>query len=220
MNRSLLRRVCPLLLCAVAALRGAAAAPEVKLDAATRLPPGAPEWRDLAATLARKPDTLTGFTELRFFPFKKEPVRLAGDVRVSAERGLSLHYREPEERIVIFDRQGMLIREPAGQKAVPSDPRANAANAALLHILQFDFPTLEQTFELFGRREGPSWALGLVPRDAAMRRNIGEIHVAGTADAVRRIELRRSAKQRIEIEMAEGRTTSPFPAEDVKRFFR
>jgi hypothetical protein len=53
--------------------------------------------------------------------------------------------------------------------------------------------------ELYGRREGEVWSLGLVPRDPGVRRAIGSILVSGADDAVRRIELRRRAKQPIDM---------------------
>ena len=59
--------------------------------------------------------------------------------------------------------------------------------------------------ELYGRREGEVWSLGLVPRDSGVRRAIGSILVSGEDDAVRRIELRRSAKQHIDMATAPPR---------------
>lgn len=199
---------------------GTAAEPDELASPAHRLAPAAPGWSDLIGAFARQPDTAADFTERRQFPFKKDPVELAGEVRVSAARGLSLHYTSPEERTVILDAQGMLIRARAGEKSPPADPRATAANAALRHILRFEFAALEPDFELYGRRDGANWSLALVPRTAALRRNIGRITVTGNAAAVRRIELRRSAKQCIEIRLAPPRPFAAFTAEELKTYFR
>jgi glycosyltransferase involved in cell wall biosynthesis len=199
-----------------------------------RLAPAAPAWSDLAAAFAHQPDTTADFTEHRFFPFKKDPVELKGEVRVSAERGLSLHYTSPDERTVILDSRGVLIRAAAGEKAPPADPRASSTNDALLHILRFDFGALEKDFELYGQRDGGAWTLALVPRAEAQRRAVGRITVSGdaataspqdsnvtpTAATVRRIELRRSAKQSIEILIAAPHPPAPFGAEELKRYFR
>jgi glycosyltransferase involved in cell wall biosynthesis len=207
-----------LLALAPAALRAAEVDPLV--NAEHRLPAGAPQWQDLMAGFAQRPDTAADFTERRQFPFRREPVELKGEVRVSPTRGLSLHYLSPEDRIVILDADGMLVRAPAGEKAAPADPRAAAANEALRHILRFEFSALEKDFELYGRREGPDWQLALVPRADAMRRSIGRISVAGTAAAVRRIELRRSAKQVIEILIDPPRPDAAFTPEELKKYFR
>lgn len=185
-----------------------------------RLVTDAPEWKELVTALAHKPDTMAEFTEQRFFPFKRKPVELRGEARVSGARGLSLHYTEPEERIVIFDDQGILLRGAAGEKTPPSDPRAAAANEALRHVLRFDFAALEKDFELYGRRDGAAWQIALVARTDELRRSVGRIEVRGEDTAVRHIEIRRSAKQAIVIDLTGPRSTAAFSADDAKRYFR
>jgi glycosyltransferase involved in cell wall biosynthesis len=202
------------------ALVGSAATPDPLVNLEHRLVPTAPEWRGLIESFAHKPDTAADFTERRFFPFKKDAVELKGEVRVSTERGLSLHYTKPEERTVILDSQGVLIRAAAGEKAPPADPRATAANEAMLHILRFDFVALEKDFELYGQRDGEGWTLVLLPRTDALRKSIGRITVAGLGATISRIELRRSAKQAIEILMEPPKPPAVFTTEELKRYFR
>ena len=141
-------------------------------------------------------------------------------MRLSAARGLSLHYTAPEERTIILDAQGMLLRGAAGEKTPPADPRARAANDALLHILRFDFGALEKDFEIYGQRDGAAWTLVLVARTEAARRGIGIIKVAGENTVVRHIELRHSARQYVEIINAPPRPPAAFTADEVKLFFR
>lgn len=184
------------------------------------LVPEAPEWRELTAQFARRPDQVADFEEQRFFPFRKEPIVVKGEVRVSPQRGLSLHYTAPDERIIIIDDRGMLLREPKGKESPPPDPRATLANEALRHILRFDFAALAPNFELFGQRERVAWSLALVPRTATVRRAIGNIFVQGEGDFVRRIELHKSAKQHIDIVMAPPRPAAAFTAEEIQRYFR
>ena len=128
----------------------------------------------------------------------------------------------PVKRIYdrLLDEHGMLLRARAGEKTPPADPRATAANEALRHILRFEFTALDQDFELYGSRDGAAWTLALVPRTAALRGSIGRITVTGEAAAIRRIELRRSAKQVIEILIAPPRPPAAFTAEEVKKYFR
>lgn len=187
---------------------------EYRLDAA------APTWTDLVDAFAANPDVTAAFTERRFFQFKKAPVVLTGEVRVSRTRGLSLGYLEPEPRIVIVDSQGVLIRARAGERAPPADRRAAAANRALLNILRFDFPALERDFELYGRRDCTAWSLALVSRTPELRRSVGEILVAGDGATIRRIEIRRTAKHRIEIEMDPPHPPAEFTPEELAQYFR
>ena len=197
-----------------------AAEPDPLVNAAHRLPPTAPAWSDLITAFAHNPDTAAEFTEHRKFPFKKDPVELKGEVRVSATRGLSLHYTSPDDHTVILDQAGVLIRAPAGEKAPPADPRAAAANTALLRVLSFDFAALEKDFELYGQRDNAAWSLALVPKTETLRRSVGRITVNGEATAVRHIEIRRTATQAIEIAIGVPRPPAAFTAEELKIFFR
>jgi hypothetical protein len=189
--------------------------PEHRLDAAN------PAWSDLLAKIDDRPDGSARFEERRFFPFKKTPTVLTGEVRVSRTRGLSLHYVEPDDRTVIIDERGPLIREHRGETVPPSDPRAAAANTAMLHLLRFNLPALAETFDIYGERKDTAWTLVLVPRADALRRTLGQITVTGENVTVRRIELRRSATQRIEILVAPPRSPAvPFTAEELRLYFR
>lgn len=213
----------PGLLALVAGVMLAALSPaapvEVELVPQHRLTANAPEWRDLIERFGQQPDLVAEFQERRQFPFRKEPVILTGEVRLSRARGLSLHYVAPEQRTLIVDAQGVLIREP-GRDNVPPDARMGSANAAMLHILRFDFAALESDFELYGRREGAAWALALVPRAEAVRKAIGNIHVHGEGGTVQGLDLRKSAKQHIAIRMFTVRSPVTFTAEELKAYFR
>src|SRR5271168_1891508 len=138
-----------------------------------------PEWNKLAGELRAEAAVTANFTELRWFAFKSSPIVLKGEVRVSADRGLSLHYIEPEEQVVIIDGRGGLLRSSAGDRAMPSDPRADAANFALLHLLRLDLPLLSESFEVYGKRTDSAWTLALAARDAEMQRSLGTIIVDG-----------------------------------------
>ena len=185
-----------------------------------RLDPSAPAWAELVEAFATHPDVTASFTERRTFPFKKAPVVLTGEVRVSREHGLSLNYIGPDKRAVIVDEKGMLIRSPSGQRAASADPRAAAANRALLNILRFDFAALDRDFELYGQRDDTAWTLVLVPRAADLKRSTGEIAVAGDGAAIRTIEIRRTAKHRIEIAIDPPRAPADFTPEELAKYFR
>jgi hypothetical protein len=192
---------------------------ETLIAPAHRIQSNAAEWRELAEQFTRQPDATADFQEKRFFPFRKDPVVLTGEVRVSRAKGLSLRYATPEERTVILDERGVLVRERGSEKAAPDDPRARAANEAMWHVLRFDLEALREKFDVYGRRDAAGWSLALVPRDEAVRRAIGDIFVTGEGAVVRQILLRRSAKQHIDIDIASPRL-EPFSPEDVKRYFR
>lgn len=190
----------------------------VETTEANRVGAEAPAWRALAAELARQPDTWAEFTETRRFPFRREPTVLRGEVRVSREHGLSLRYLVPEERVVLLDARGLLVRDRHGEETAP-DRRAEGANRALWHALRLDLTALTREFEVYGKTGDGTWALVLVPRDEDLRRSVGQIRVQGAGPAVRRIELYRSAQQHIGIDLGAPRPVS-LTADELRRFFR
>ena len=199
---------------------GHPATAEPASNAVHHLPPDAPAWSDLVAAFANQPDIRADFVERRHFAFKREPVELTGEVRVSATLGLSLHYLAPDERTVILDETGVLMRAPAGQKSPAPDPRAASVNAALLHILRLDLAALATDFDLHGERAADAWTLVLVPRTNPLKRSLERITVVGAAATIRHIGLRRSAKHTIEILIAAPDPSVPFTPEELKQFFR
>jgi hypothetical protein len=192
----------------------------VPVDAAHRVAPDDPGWGRIAGELRSRASVTADFTEKRWFAFKRTPTVLRGEVRISAEHGLSLRYLEPAEQIIIIDGRGSLVRSAAGDRPLPDDPRAGAANLALLHLMRLDLGMLTPAFDLYGQRTGPAWALVLVPRADDLRRALGRIAVEGDGPAVGRIELRRSATQRVEITVMPPRPPAAFTADEIRRFFR
>ena len=178
-----------------------------------------PGWQDLFRRLAPSGDRQVSFTEERYFPFRREPIVLAGVVRLRPDRGLSLEYRAPEPRIVIVDAEGVLVREAGGQRAAPDDHRAQAATAALGAVLRFDPAELARDFELRGDRQpGGGWILVLTPRDPALAASLHSIAVRGSRDQLAQIEL--NAGLRIEIILGPALDGVRFTAADLARYFR
>lgn len=189
----------------------------------TRLsdPANDPPWRELFTRLAPNKTRQSRFEERRYFPFRKQPVVLQGEIRIVPELGLSLRYLQPEARIMIVDQKGLLFRDDSGQeRAAPSDSRAQAATAALVHVLRFDFEALKKEFEVHGRRQGETWTLAFVPRDPEFAKLLGLLTVSGERNALRKIEMIKSPTQRIEITIQETQEDVLFTADTIRRYFR
>jgi hypothetical protein len=178
-------------------------------------------WQPLFAALAAKGTVVSAFTEHRWFPFRKVPVVLEGEMRFSPTRGLSLRYVKPEERLMVVDARGMLLRDARGRnREVPADPRAPDIDAALLPVLRFDRAELAKTFHLYAVRAGWEWRLDFVPRSVELASTLGRITVIGVNDAVCMLEFRRSATQRVEIIIGATQTGVTFTPDEERRFFR
>ena len=202
----------------IAALLGVAVRAELPLipDAAHD-----PAWRELFAQLAPTRSRQSGFEERRYFPFRKDPVVLTGEIRFAPGHGLSLSYRTPDARVLIADDKGLLMRDDQGrERAPPSDDRAQGATTALVNVLHFNLPELEKSFSVHGRREGAGWAVAFVPRDAQLAASFGTLTLTGEESRPRKIEIVRSPTQRIEILLGEPKDGVIFTGEVLRRFFR
>jgi hypothetical protein len=213
-----MKRICFLFLFAFVQLRAAA-----PLDVGPQLVVGQndAEWRPLFTELGAKRTVRSAFTEHRWFPFKKIPVVLKGEMRLAPGLGLSLSYNEPEKRTVIMDAKGLLIREGSGrQREVPSDPNSPAATSALLPILNFDWEKLDRSFVVYAARSGEFWRLDFVPRDPQLATMLGRIIAQGEGTLMQQLEFRRAAMQRVEIFIGEARQGVEFTPEEKQQFFR
>lgn len=181
----------------------------------------APPWNSLLQKLQSKGNISATFTENRYFPFKKIPVVFTGEIRLSREKGLSLHYLTPDDRLMIIDEHGVLMRNASGRsKEGPSDPRALAATGALVHVMRFDLDELSKQFSSYAAGDANQWYFAFDPKDEALAHTLTRLIVSGEDDKVRRIQMRKSAIQSVEILIGETRENVTFTPEELKRFFR
>ncbi len=179
-----------------------------------------PAWQELFSHLAPTSPRQCAFEERRYFPFRARPVVLTGTVRIAPGRGLSLEYATPARRTVIIDGEGILVRESGGQRAAPAQGRAQAATAALAAILRFDPAELARDFKLDGTLGPDAWKLTLIPREPGLAESLESVSVDGVRGRLGRIELVRSAAQRIEIVLGPATEGIAFSADTLARAFR
>jgi outer membrane lipoprotein-sorting protein len=184
-------------------------------------PANDPAWRETFAQLAPDKVRQSSFEERRYFPFRKAPVVLKGEIRIVPDRGLSLRYLAPEARVLIVDAKGLLMRDDLGrERAAPNDSRAQAATAALVDVLRFDLPALQKAFTVHGRRAGEAWTLAFVPKETELANTVGTLIVSGERGALQKIEMVRTPTQRIEILISDTVEDLLFTADTLRRFFR
>ena len=211
-----------LILLALASGAPVAASPVVlSPDTVLADPAGDPAWRALFDRLSPEKNRVASFEERRTFPFRKTPVVLSGEIRLSPDHGLSLTYLGDKPHTVVVDRQGVLLRDARGRtRAAPADSRADTATSALFDILRFELPALARDFVIHGLRDGDAWALGFVPRDSSVVELLGSIVVHGEGARLDRIAMIKSDTQRIDIAIGETRADVVFSPEDLRRYFR
>lgn len=182
---------------------------------------GGAAWTSLFKTLSAPKTIFSEFREERWFGFRKTPVVLDGEMRLAPGHGLSLHYVKPKERTMVIDSKGALLRDARGrERQMPSDPRAVSIEQALLPALRFDLPAIRTYFVIHAARDGDDWRLDLEPKDSKLHRTMGNLMIEGHGATVKQLEFRRSAKQRVVIEILSTREGEPFSADELKRYFR
>jgi hypothetical protein len=178
-------------------------------------------WAPLVSALGAKGPLQANFVERRYFPFRREPTALKGILRISPEHGLSLQYTEPESSILIADPGGLILRDREGHsREMPSGSREAGAISALLPIMRFDLPALFPRFVIHAQRTGGDWKFEFTPRDREVAGSLGSIAVSGSGTDVGHLEFRRSASQRVEIDVSNTTTGLVFTPAELARFFR
>jgi hypothetical protein len=182
---------------------------------------GALNWGPLLARLANKGAIYSTFTEQRWLNFRKTPVVLQGELRYDPALGLSLRYTQPDNRMMILDSQGLVMRDAKGrQRTQSSDAKVPDLTRSLLTIMQFDAESMLKLFVLRGGRDGEDWRIDMEPRSREQSKMLGWITVFGAGDEVRHLVFKRSASQRVEIFIKQTWSVADFPAADRRKFFR
>ena len=191
-------------------------------DSGDELAPGSiGAWAPLVGALAAKGPIRADFVERRYFPFRREPTSLKGILRISPQHGLSLQYTEPESSVLIADEGGLILRDREGHsREMPSVSRESGAITALLPIMRFDLPALFPRFIIHALRTGGAWKFEFTPRDREAAGSLGSIAVSGSGTEVSHLEFRRSASQRVEIDVSGTATGLVFTPAELARFFR
>lgn len=197
--------------------------PDDLVSTAHALDPVAPPgpWSELISDLQAKGNIHAEFTERRYLPFKKIPVVFRGEIRLSKDRGLSLRYISPEERTLVVDTDGVLMRDASNRtRELPADANALAATTALLHVMRFDLAPLSRQFSVYAAGGTQVWHFAFDPKGEAVSRTLSRILVTGEKEQVRRIIMRRSALLRVEIDIGDTQENVTFTPEEIARHFR
>ncbi len=176
-------------------------------------------WTTRIAALSAPATLSASFTESRFTPLKKRPVRVEGTVRIARERGLSLSYAQPRAPVVILDERGLLLRHADGREQ--SAPPEAEADLRMLHALfAFDLVTLEKSYQLApAEYTDGTWSLKFTRRpdvDVSYR----ELTLRGEANRLTDIVLVKTQSQKIEIVLSPPQINPVFTPEEIARYFR
>ena len=139
---------------------------------------------DLLRTLVRPAPDEIPFVEVRFSPLLDTPVVASGRLEYLAPGRLARHVVDPYREDTSIDGEQVVLSregEKARQFSLRRAPELRGLLSSFSAILSGDAAALDETFEMSLSREVPAgrWTLRLAPRDASLRKRLGDIEVHG-----------------------------------------
>ncbi|MGZ0709975.1 LolA family protein [Coraliomargarita sp. W4R53] len=161
------------------------------------------EWQVLFDEMHAVERVATSFEESRTFAFRKAPKLYRGVFRKEADGRVSLAYTEPEAIALHIGDGFAYYRKGEGRvRRIPNSNSQSGALAIFPQLLNFDLIALAGNYEISGDIEGGVWHLSFVAdEDSSEDLPYQSMRVDGRGTAVRRIELSKSQKQAVVIEM-------------------
>lgn len=162
-------------------------------------------WQSLFDSMHAVERVAAPFVEARTFAFRKKPKQYRGVFRKEADGRVSLAYIEPEAIALHIGEDFAYYRK--GEGTVRRIPQSNSQGDALAlfpKLLNFDLVSISEFYEISGALDGEVWQLAFdVKADLDEEVPYQYMRVTGLGTAVTSIELSKSAKQQILIEMGE-----------------
>jgi len=141
-----------------------------------------PAMLQAAKRIAANPVVVGSFTQTkRILRLKKDFVS-TGDFIFSGQEGVYWNVKKPFPSTVIMGAD-KLVQKTADGRASVMDAQGNAVFKRFADIIQAVFAgrleAIEADFDLFYQAEGSGWRLGMVPREAAVRKVIAAMEIQG-----------------------------------------
>ncbi|TWG81829.1 outer membrane lipoprotein carrier protein LolA [Cupriavidus gilardii J11] len=139
---------------------------------------------DVAARVAQSPVIRGKFEQQRQLAGFDKPLRSRGDFVVARDRGMIWATREPLVSTLVATPDSLVVRDGEGhvqQRIAPGGRDGmQAVGDSVAALLRADFAPLARAFDIDGKLGGGrTWRLVLTPRDAAMKRAVSRIELAG-----------------------------------------
>lgn len=162
-----------------------------------------PEWQALLDTMRATERVAAPFVEHRSFAFRKEPKQYAGVFRKESDGRISLAYTEPEAMALHIGDDFAYYRKGDGSiRRIPESKAQQASIRLLPKLLNFDLHSMAQQYAIAGGFDGESWLLVFTAKadvDVPYR----EMRINGLGAAVESIELLKSSRQKVRIQMGD-----------------
>ncbi len=134
------------------------------------------------------------FTEIQHLSMLDQPLRSSGELLYDAPDRLEKRTLEPRPEDLLLEK-GMLTVERGHRRhsvALRDFPQAAPFIESLRATLAGDRAALERYFTVHFSGSPDQWSLELMPTDAALRRSVRRILIAGGQDRIRTVEIEQS----------------------------
>jgi len=176
--------------------------------------------KSVRSRLADAPVVRGEFVQLRELSGVKKPLRAEGDFVVVRGRGVIWRTAKPFPQTMRVTATEILQRDGENtlmRLSADKEPVVSTIGRTLSGLFAGDLDQLTRFFNAEGSVDGPRWQLKLVPKDAAVARLIGEIHVDG-ARTVEHVRLDAPSGDVTKIEMRKVSTAQAPTAEEGALF--
>ncbi|MCH2155806.1 MAG: outer membrane lipoprotein carrier protein LolA [Opitutales bacterium] len=179
------------------------------------------DWNLLISKLPKSTTIQAAFNEVRTSPLRKRPSVLSGTLRYSVDHGLSLHYKEPLERIIFIQGDSIELRDDeGGRRTLPDDERYAWIPDLIGAIFSFDLDRWKDSFELrsFTEQEG-IWEAYLEPKNDSSRDQIRSLTIKGDTTYISEMLLKMKGGRDVEIRVVDAKTDIVFDEQVLGLYF-
>lgn len=179
--------------------------------------------RNVFTRLAEADTAIIPFVEQRRMGIFKKPVELSGTMRYSRKAGLSIAYEQPKPRVLIIDDVGLIERQPDGRErrlAVTDRPELAVLTEIYLNLLRGKPAGLFSASEVYFMGNASGWQIGLIPRDASLRKHTGRVLIGGSNREIAQISNLLENGDRRTLRLSKSEIDAKFNSSIIQSYFR
>lgn len=179
--------------------------------------------RNVFTRLAEADTAVIPFVELRRMGIFKKPVELSGMMRYSRKAGLSIAYEQPKPRVLIIDDVGLIERQADGRErriSATDRPELAVLTEIYLNLLRGKPAGLFGACEVYFSGNANAWQIGLIPRDASLRRHTGRVLIGGSGREIAQISNLLENGDRRTLRLSKSEIDAKFSSSIIQSYFR
>jgi hypothetical protein len=174
-----------------------------------------------AGTLADTKVLTGGFVHRKHLAEVPQPLTATGEFTYARSLGVHWHTKQPFDSVFVLTQRGIVQRDEGAETlrmSADEQPAVRVIADIFLALFTLDVSSLSSSFDLFGKRQGERWIVGLRPKSATIGSVFKEATITG-AQNVERVVLVDAHGDRTVIELENIRHSGAEPGPDVRALF-